>query len=248
MLRGLFTLALLCVGFFSCGFLAAQEMPAGTAIPMMLGKGFETNSAADKTLEGEVMQDIRTPSGIAVSKGAKVVGHVVGVTKASSSGTSITLRFDAIEDRGRRIPIHVSLLALASMMDVSGAQTPLNSSSSNDPTNEWVTRQIGGDIVRRGQGKVLSNTGEVGKWLDGTAVRIKLTPNPARGCPNGPAYDSEQSVWLFSSDACGIYGYGDLEIAKSGSRSPIGDIVLRSPKNVKIRGGSGWLLTVVPSH
>jgi len=239
----------LSVCLFCSTVLVAQQIPVGTAIPVMIGKGFEANkSAVDKTLEGQVMQDVRTPSGIEVSSGAKVIGHIVNVnTDSRASGSSITLRFDAIEDHGRRIPIRVNLIALASMMDVADAETPLNSGSNTDPINLWVTRQIGGDIVYRGQFKVKSGTGEVGKWLQGGGVRIKLTPNPEKGCPNGPAYEFEQSVWIFSSDACGTYGYRNLKIAKSGSTAPVGDIVLQSSKTVKIRGGSGWLLTIVPA-
>jgi hypothetical protein len=229
--------------------LAAQQLPPGTAIPIMVGRGFETGKVAtDKTLEGEVMQDIHTSSGLEVKRGSKVFGHIMNVTKAGA-GSTITMRFDAIQDRGRRIPIHASLIAMASMMEVSNAQLPVDSGANVSSPNDWVTRQIGGDIVQRGQGKVLSNTGEVGKWLQGGGVLIKLTPNPTRGCTNGPAYsDSQQAVWLFSSDACGTYSYGSLKIAKSGSNKPVGDIVLKSSKNVNIRGGGGWLLVIVPAH
>lgn len=229
--------------------LTAQQLPVGTAIPIALKTGLEASKdKSDKTIEGEVMQDVTTTSGEKINKGSRVLGHLINVTKSSGSGSSITLKFDAIEDHGRRIPITVSLLAVASMMDVSQAGLPVNSTAYTDSSNDWVTRQIGGDIVRRGQGKVFSGTGEVGKWLQGGGVLIKLTPNPAAGCPDGPASESEQSVWIFSSNACGAYGFSKLKIAKSGSSVPLGTIVLQSPKNIVIRGGSGLLLTVVASH
>jgi len=234
------------VAAFCSSLLLAQQLPVGTAIPIALKTGLEASKDnSDKTIEGEVMQDVTTTTGVKINQGSRVHGHLINVTKPSGSGSSITLKFDAIEDHGHRIPITVSLVAVASMMDVSQAGLPVNTNAYTDSINDWVTRQVGGDIVRRGQGKVFSRTGEVGKWLQGGGVLIKLTPNPAAGCPNGPAYESEQSVWIFSSDACGVYGDKKLKIAKSGSSAPMGDIVLQSPKNIEIRGGSGLLLTVV---
>ena len=74
---------------------------------------------------------------------------------------------------------------------------------------------------------------------------IKLTPNPAAGCPSGPGYDREQAVWIFSSAACGTYGMNDVKVAGSGGTPPLGEIVLTSNRSVGIRGGSGWMLIVV---
>jgi hypothetical protein len=54
-----------------------------------------------------------------------------------------------------------------------------------------------------------------------------------------------QSLWLFSTDACGVYGYNDVTIEHAGRTSPEGEITLRSTNpSLKIRAGSGILLRV----
>ena len=102
--------------------------------------------------------------------------------------------------------------------------------------------------MRRGWGKAGSSSGVMGKWMGGTSVVIKLTPNPEAGCPGGgPGYEIEQAVWVFSSAACGTYGLSNVVIAHSGRTSRAGQIELKSTKNMSIGSGSGWLLMVVES-
>ena len=86
--------------------------------------------------------------------------------------------------------------------------------------------------------------GAEGRWIGGSSVAIKLTPNASAGCSGGPGYDREQAVWIFSSAACGTNGLPDVRITSGGGSDPIGEIGLRSKGNINIRGGSGWLLIV----
>ena len=236
------SLLILAIGF-------AQDLPVGTVIPVMLSSSLNADKdEAGKKIEGKIMQDVPLSSGGKIRERSSVTAHVVRVTKPGPSGSSIVLKFDAIEDRGRPIPLTAGLLALASMARVAEAQSPISSTSDRDPVSQWVTRQVGGDVVNRGRGIAGSRDGVVGTWVGGSSVLIKLTPNPAVGCPSGPGYDREQAVWIFSSAACGTYGSGDVKIASSGGRPPVGEITLRSGRNVTIRGGSGWLLIVVASQ
>jgi hypothetical protein len=222
-----------------------REIPVGTVIPVMLSASL--NAAKDepgKRIEGRVMQKVPLPSGTAISRGSRMIGHVVSVTKGPS-GSTMVVKFDALQDQGRKTPLVTGLLALASMSSVSEAQSPINTNSDAEPATEWVTRQVGGDVVRRGWGKVASRNGVYGTWLEESSVLIKLTPNPDAGCPDGPGYDREQAVWIFSSAACGTYDLGDVKIASSGRDRPLGEIALTSRRDVAVRGGSGWLLIVV---
>ena len=223
----------------------AREVKVGTVIPIMLSSGL--NAARDrpgKKIEGRVMQKVELPSGGAVSERSRIFGHVAKVTKPGPSGASIVMVFDSIEDHDRTIPITTRLLALASTGSVFDAQSPISANSDGDPVTQWVTRQVGGDLVRRGWGKVASRQGVSGTWLEGSSVLIKLTPNPPSGCPGGPGYDREQAVWVFSSAACGTYGLDGLKISDSRDSTP-GEITLTSPRNVLVGGGSGWLLITV---
>lgn len=222
-----------------------RDIRVGTVIPVMLSSSL--NSAKDqpgKKVQGRVMQKVPLPSGQSISERSQVFGHIVSVTKRGESGSRIVLAFDAIKDHGRTIPISAAALAVASLGNVFEAQTPISLNSDLLPETQWVTRQVGGDIVRRDYRKVSSAAGVSGTWLEGTSVSIKLTANPAAGCPEGPGYDREQAVWVFSSSACGGYGLGDLKISNLEGSEP-GQITLTSRRNVSIGGGSGWLLIAV---
>jgi len=246
--------ARLCVALVFClsaillfsAILLAQEIPVGTVVPVMLSSGLNAKEdEPGKKIKGSVMQEVSLPDGDKIKERSGITGHVVRTVQQGPSGSSIVIRFDAIESSQRTIPLTASLLAVASASNVDHAQSPINSSSNSEPSTQWVTRQVGGDIVRRGWGKAGSSSGVVGRWVGGTSVVIKLTPNAEAGCPSGPGYDREQAVWAFSSAACGTYGLTNVKIASSGSATPLGEVVLQSTKNILMRGGSGWLLIVV---
>jgi len=239
----------LATGLLLSAIAVAQELPVGTVIPVMLSSGLDAKKdEAGKKIEAEVMQEVPLLSGAKINKRSRITGRVVSVTKPGSSGSSIVVELDAIQDQGRTIPLRAALLAVASFMEVSHAQSPISSSSNKDSVNDWVTRQVGGDVVNRGRGKVGSREGVVGTWVDGSSVLARLTPNPDAGCLGGPGYDREQAVWIFSSSACGTYGLSNVKIASSGGTPPLGKIVLKSSRNVKVRGGSAWLLIVAATQ
>lgn len=228
--------------------ISAKEIPVGTVIPVELSSSL--NAAKDKPgkkIKGRVMQEVRLPSGGRIKEGSRIIGHVVNVTRASSR-SSIVVKFEAIQEQGRNVPMRAGLLALASMASVHDAQLPIGANSDLDPVSQWVTRQVGGDVVRRGWGKVGSSEGVFGTWVGGNSVLIRLTPNPRAGCSGGLGYDREQPVWVFSSAACGTYGLSDLTIARSEGIPPPGDIVLTSSRSVAIGGGSGWLLMALATE
>jgi len=234
---------MIAVFFFAVG---SPTLPPGTVIPIMLSSGLNSKDKANKTIEGNVMQDVLLTSGGKISERSRIFGHIVSVTKSGASGSSIVLKFDTIRDHDSTIRLTTALLAVASMQSVAEAQAPIEINSDVDPVSQWVTRQIGGDVVNRGRGKVGSRSGIVGTWLQGYSVLVKLTPNPEAGCPTGPGYDRQQAMWIFSSNACGTYGFNDLTIANSGRAEPLGEIELKSKSNIKIRGGSAWLLIALP--
>jgi hypothetical protein len=223
--------------------MTAQNLPAGTVLPLMMSSSInEKKIKSDDKIEGKIMQDVPLSDGSKVRRGARVSGHIVEVTKAPGGGSRIVLKFDRLEDHGQTFPLNVSLLAVASMDSVAQSQLPINADASYSPSTEWVTRQVGGDVVNRGRGVVGSTTGVVGKWLNSDAVSVKLAPNPEAGCPGGDGYDRFQALWIFSSAACGAYGLDDLTVTSNGMKDPNRNIGFESDRNIDIRGGSGWLL------
>ena len=228
---------------FTVTSIFAQELPVGTAIPIMLNSG--VNAKKDKVgqkLEGKVMQEIALPSGAKIKSGSQVRGHIVDVTPPAAGGSRVVMTFDELDDHGHTIPLIVSLRAVASFESVYQARLPIGASSNSEATDEWVTRQVGGDVVNRGRGAVASSAGIVGRWSGG--VWAKLTPAPQAGCPAEDDNESEQSLWIFSTSACGAYGLRDLKLTHTGRTDPVGMITLASTKDLLIRGGSGWLLLV----
>ncbi len=228
----------------------AQQVPGGTVIPVMLRTTLDARKVTvGQQIAARVMQDIPLPSQARIRVGTKLVGHVVGVTRpGATSGSRIVVSFDRLMTGGADIPVTTSLRSLASMMEVFEAQLPTNAIDDYGTTPaDWVTVQVGGDAVFRGNGTVMTDGQVVGKSTIGGDTTAKLIASRDRGCGGN---DREQALWVFSPSACGIYGFADLKIVHAGRREPIGQIILESEKNVHVPAGSGVLLRVVsaPGH
>ncbi|HEY1483354.1 MAG TPA: hypothetical protein VGF19_11550, partial [Candidatus Acidoferrum sp.] len=58
--------------------------------------------------------------------------------------------------------------------------------------------------------------------------------------------DRLQALWVFSSDACGVYGISNVEIARTGQTGPAGVITLKFEQaDAKLDAGTAMLLRVV---
>jgi len=241
------TLVGLTVIFLMAVCLPAQQVPTGTLLPSMLNSSLTSDKATTGgVISAKLMQDVPLPDGKKIRRGSKVMGHVVRVAPASPGHpASIVVQFDRIVIDGKDVPVTTSLRALASMRAVSTAQQPVNASSGNGTSVwDWNMVQVGGQAVYNGQRIVKSQTGQVvGKVSEPGAVLAVPLPNPALGCTGESDSTTEQAFWVFSTDACGVYGYGHLSLEK-GLGSPAGQITLQSPKSITVRGGSGWLLQV----
>ena len=229
--------ALLC----SATTLAAQNLPAGTALPVMLNSTLKSkDTKAGERIEGKLMQQLLLPSGLKIKSGSHVTGHVVS-DDLTGAVWHITLMFDSLQDEGRTIPLNVAVLAIAATESVFQAKTPIDAVSTYESSYGWTTKQVGGDVVFRGRGYIASPEGKVGRWTGGGA-RGKLTP--AGDCPPADVNEQEQALWVFSTTACGVYGFEKLKLTQSGGTAPIGQITLESDKDILVRSGSGWLLVV----
>ena len=231
--------ALICI-WGSTAALCAQTLPPGTVLPVMLSSTLNAkNSKPGQKVEGKLMQEVRLANDTVIKKGSRVSGHVISAQKPSR----ITVRFDSLQDEHQAIPLNVSLRALAASESVFQAGLPVDASTSEE-SDEWVTRQVGGDYVFRGRGYVSSDQGKIGRW-DGSGVWGKLQIGDK--CIDTETNGEEQSLWVFSASACGAYGFEEMEIVHDGSADPIGQITLQSGKEMLVRGGSGWLLLVNPT-
>jgi len=230
------------------GMSPAQQIPAGTILPVQL----ENTLKAGKSQPGEhilakLCQDVSLGNGAKLARGARVNGRVVE-SRAASGGSParLVVAFDSVRSQGRDIAITTSLRALASMSEVFDAQLPTNLIDDYGSTiHDWNTVQVGGQAVYRGDGKVMSGPDVVGRASSVGEVVAKPIASPRSPCLRDAVTDREQSFWVFSTDACGLYGFQGLKLAHAGRTQPQGQIVLEAPGNFVVRGGSGWLLTVI---
>lgn len=229
----------------TCGLAVGQQLPSGTALPVLLSSTLDVRHAKPGDgVSGKIMQDVLLPDGARILRGTKIIGHIVKAQPASASSPSqLILKFDYLVQKGRNIPIESTVRAIASVTEVYEARMPTNAwDDYGTSPSDWNTVQIGGAGVYRGDSEVVQGDQIVGRATDYGAVSAKLIAAPERGCPN--ASEREQALWKFSPWACGAYGLSDLTIVRSAEGDATGEIALHSSRDIRIAGGSGWLLRV----
>jgi hypothetical protein len=223
---------------FATHLFAQNAIPAGTILPIRLNSSLNSRrTKAGQIITARVMQDIPLLSGSRIHAGARVIGHVVDSKRANgANGGQISLRFDILAVSKRRIAINTNVRALAGMMAVEEALIPESGPDRGTPENAWTTDQIGGEPVADG----LRPVGEPA--ANGVLARVSgKLGTTCRGEIEGN--DRLQALWVFSSDACGVYDIADLTIAHAGRTNPVGEITLTSGHgDVNVRAGSGMLL------
>jgi hypothetical protein len=172
-----------------------------------------------------------------------VTGHVVeAITPGKGSDESkISFQFDQVRFGNQTFQVTTTLRAIASRTAVLGATPELTSSEHADNQIE-----IGGDQISYGEGgPVMVGSQVVGKY---TSQGVLAYVDQDSGTPSGGTTDDHtrlQALWLFSVNARGAYGFGDLTILHSGSTEPLGEVTLASNGNaVKLGKGSAMLLRV----
>jgi hypothetical protein len=243
-MKRIFCLSLI---MLSMDLFAQNTIPAGTIVPVALNSSLNSRKVKPgQVITARVMQDVPLSPGSTIHAGAKVIGRVIDVKPANpGSGAQISFRFDTLVVSKRRIPIITNSRALASMMAVEAAQLPESGPDRGTSQNAWTTDQIGGEVVYRGGGPVADGLRSVGEpTYGGVLVHVSAKPgSPCRGEIEGN--DRLQALWVFSSDACGVYDFADLAIVHAGRTDPVGEITLASDKGeVNVRAGSGMLLRV----
>ena len=240
---------MLCISLimFAADLFAQGTIPAGTILPVAVIPSLNSRKVKPgQVIAARVMQDVPLSPGSTIHSGAKIIGHVIDVKPANAtSGAQMSIRFDTVMVSRQRIPITANLRALASMMAVEAAQLPETGPDRGTSENAWTTDQIGGEVVYRGGGLVANGLRSVGEpTTNGVLVHVSGKPGTkCRGEIDGN--DRLQALWVFSSDACGVYDFAGLEIVHAGRTNPVGLIILASDKgDFNVRAGSGMLLRV----
>lgn len=222
------------------------RLKPGTVLPAELRTSLHSSkSRPGDAVKAIIQQDV---PGTRIRKGARITGKIVDVTPATPDRpAAVTVRFDTLQTKAERIAILTSLRALASFMDVQAAQVPLTGPDRGTPQNWWTIRQIGGQMA---YGWGIAPGSEGGAQFSEDGLTGKLIPGRAEYCRTPEADDSVQALWLFSLDACGLYGLRNLTLERSGITEPFGEITLVAApgKVVDVHSGSGMLLQVLGSR
>jgi len=228
------------------------QIPNGTILPARLNQSFSArNVQAGQSVTARIMQAVPLPGGGAIPAGATVSGKILSVTpSASGGGETVSLAFKELSFAHQKFVIAVDLRALASFMEVNLAQVPDQALGFGTPATWADSTQIGGDSVYGAGGEVTDRENRpVGKALyGGVLVHVRMQQGaPCRGPVDGD--DRLQALWVFSSDACGVYGMRGVSIAHAGRDEPAGVITLAAPSGaLKVHAGSGMLLRVTTTN
>jgi hypothetical protein len=223
---------------------SAEPIPAGTILPVSLNSDLRSDRSGSGTaIIATVMQDVPLGRGETLRKGSMLTGHVVEAMSPGkgSDESKISFQLDHVRLGNQTLPISTTLRAVASRSEVSAATPELTSSEYADNTVE-----IGGDQISYGEGgPVLVRSEVVGKY---TRQGVLANVDQDLGTPCRVTIDTNaqpQAFWLFSVNACGTYGFGDLRILRSGRTESPGEVTLASNlKAVKLDKGSAMLLRV----
>jgi hypothetical protein len=241
-------IAFLILSASAAGLNAQTAVPPGTVLPVRLDSSVSSiKSTPEQVVTAHLMQNVLLPGGSQIHRGTEVVGHLVKLVPASgNSAAEMILTFDSIKFSDRSVPLHTSLRALASNLEVADAETPRYFDDATASTY-GTTTQVGGEVVYRGGGHVMSGETVVGEPANG-GVLSRTRANVDKGCRGVVSgNDQPQSLWIFSSNACGAYGLPHVTIAHAGRTSPQGEIVLTSDNGraLNVRNGSAMLLRVL---
>ena len=224
------------------------SIPPGTILPVRLGSLSSEKAKKGDVIKARIMQDVPLENGSKLRAGSNVLGHVTDVNPASSGKkASLGMKFDTVVQGKESIPIATHLRAIASTLEVEFAQVPKVGPGESDVYDWLTTVQVGGEVVYGKGGQVVNGARVVGRSVyDGVLAQV----NAREGTKcHGPVEgnDYPQAFWVFSSDACGAYGFPTMTISHAGRTDPRGEIVLVSERGpLKIRSGSGMLLRVEP--
>jgi hypothetical protein len=230
------------VVLLSRSLFAQKSIPRNTILPVRLDSTINSKKMhAGQAISARLMQNGPLPAGSRIRAGAKVRGRIVAITTVEQ-GAEVAFRFDTLARKKQHIPITTNLRAMATMMDVEAAQIPASGPDRGTSDFFWTTEQIGGETVYHGGGAVTHGSSVVGKSVvDGVLVRLSARA-PCRGDLEGNG--RPQALWVFASDACGLYDLPGLTLVHAGRSEPR-EIRIRAEKGeVKIPAGSGLLLRI----
>jgi hypothetical protein len=235
-----------------CATSAAQtKVPSGTALPVRFARAGDAKKARPgDRVTAKTLQVVILPGGQRLPKGTLVVGHVVDAQpyhsdpepNAHQKSSSISIHFDEIVNGDLILPVNLSVRALANTFESEWAPRT-HHYDKTDGSGTMIL--IGGDefspfdkVVRDRGGDVIAYNRK-----DGLFARLLPSDDSDSKTPsNCSSTSTEQSVAIFSPNACGLYGFEGVSMPHAG-RSGSGTFTLASRgRSIKLYAGSTALL------
>jgi hypothetical protein len=204
------------------------QLPVQTTLPISFSSTVSAKGAhAGDPVLAKTFQAVTLPNGVILPSGSKVIGHVAesaafaydNTPYAKQKDSSLTIHFDAIEANGTKIPLNVSVRAMADVSSTTAALEP--TSSDNDPLGTLTL--VGGEYLIPSQREVRNMDGDVVAYNRHGGVYAHLIASGH--CDGG---STEVSMGVFSATACGLYGFTNVSATEFGSLTNPSTLTLTS--------------------
>jgi hypothetical protein len=222
-----------------------------TTLPITFTKSISADhSKPGDLITAKTTQIIKLADGREVQPGAIVLGHVISAkpfkydkTPYAKQGESLLeVQFDSLSVPGEKLPLHVSLRAIADPLTSWDARKPM--ATDMDPLGTLT--QVGGDQLTPSQSEIVSRDGDVVGYNKHGGAFAHLIANSGRDAQCDGS-NTEQAVSIFSASACGMYGFGGTSLDLAGSVSEPSRMSLSSTHvSPKIWRNTTALLEVLP--
>lgn len=237
------------------GSLSAQsrQFPPSTTFPVEFVHSIDAGKAQPgMNVMARTRQAVLLPNGGSVPAGSLFLGHVVRSTAfappktpyATAAPSTLSIRFDELRENGASTAVDLTVRAIAGPITSHQAEIP----HFRDETDTVGTHiLIGGETFSPLEEKLLSPSGSVVGFVrkQGVFARLLSAENDERDyMVKCTATLTEQSVDIFSADACGVYGLKTVSLHNAEDHEQ-GTFVLESrSQTVKLYAGSTALLQI----
>jgi hypothetical protein len=197
------------------------SLSPGTTLPIRFVKTVDPGKVhPGDTFSAKTTQAVRLSNGKLLPAGSRVIGQVVNANSfvfdktpyAKQKASTLAIRFDSVENKDVRLPLHVYVRAMADPFAVRDAELP--KATDLDPLS--TTTQIGGDQVVPSQSEILSRDGDIVGYHRRGGAYAHLISSVGKSPTECDGSDTEQSMGLFSAAACGLYGFTDATLLTTG--------------------------------
>jgi hypothetical protein len=232
----------------------ALEVTATTAIPVIFTHALKAGKdKPEEAIAAKTLQSVVLPGGQRLPKGSILKGRIVEsrafvfdpTPYAVQKPSVLSLRFDNALVGSQSIPLHLVVRAMADAQNTSAALTVRYYDESDFVGTKTLA---GGDVFSPREDKVRSANDDIVAYIRKDGVFAHLLPNSyqnSNGTVRCDGGSTEQSVAVFSPDACGLYGFDATQLSENGKESQ-GVITLESTHNsVWIGNGSSALLQLI---